>query len=135
MWPDQNYRFRGEVQKRKYHIRNAVMALLALAAVAVVYIYNPTEVNWMPKCVIFTLTGYRCPSCGSTRAVHALLHGNVNEALNLNPLMPVLLALAAAIIYRLLRRDDSPSRLTIGLLCAFVAVYIVWGVTRNILGV
>jgi hypothetical protein len=39
-----------------------------------------------------------CPGCGSLRAVHHLLHGDVVAAFKLNPLMvaslPVLLALA-----------------------------------------
>ena len=28
-------------------------------------------------CVLHNLTGYYCPGCGGTRAIHALLHGHI----------------------------------------------------------
>lgn len=36
-------------------------------------------------CLFKTVTGYPCPGCGGTRAAHALLHGNLQEALYINP--------------------------------------------------
>lgn len=38
----------------------------------------------MPKCIFKTLTGYDCPGCGASRALHAFLHGNLKEALAYN---------------------------------------------------
>ncbi|MFV0506503.1 MAG: DUF2752 domain-containing protein [Bacteroidales bacterium] len=35
------------------------------------------------------LTGYQCPGCGSQRALHQLLHLNIDEALKLNALFVV----------------------------------------------
>lgn len=37
-------------------------------------------------CVIKNATGFACPACGSTRSLLALFHGNITEALMLNPL-------------------------------------------------
>jgi hypothetical protein len=53
----------------------------------------------LPPCPVFALTGLFCPGCGSTRAMHALLHGDLPRAFAMNPLMVVaipLLALMAA---------------------------------------
>jgi hypothetical protein len=36
-------------------------------------------------CIFRQVTGMPCPSCGSTRSVFALLHGNITAALLLNP--------------------------------------------------
>ena len=41
--------------------------------------------NFEP-CLIKQVTNLPCPACGSTRAVISLLHGNISEALALNPL-------------------------------------------------
>lgn len=38
------------------------------------------------SCIIKSVTGYSCPSCGTTRSVLALTKGNVFSALKINPL-------------------------------------------------
>jgi hypothetical protein len=40
----------------------------------------------LPSCPFRSLTGIPCPSCGTTRAAMALLHGDIVAALTLNPL-------------------------------------------------
>ena len=40
-----------------------------------------------PLCPLHALGGIPCPTCGSTRAAGALLHGDVNIAFSYNPLM------------------------------------------------
>lgn len=45
------------------------------------------EYNFFPPCPFYTLTGWRCPGCGSQRAIHQLLNGNVIAAWHYNPLM------------------------------------------------
>ena len=37
-----------------------------------------------PRCPFLMLTGLYCPGCGSQRAFHALLHGQVGRAAGLN---------------------------------------------------
>lgn len=66
---------------RRWHI-----ALLTLTGLAVVYACPPGEYSFYPVCLIKTLTGFSCPGCGSTRALHALLHLRFAEAFSLNPL-------------------------------------------------
>jgi hypothetical protein len=57
----------------------------------IIYRVNPAESAWFPPCPFHALTGLYCPGCGSGRALHHLLHGEVPAALALNPLMVVLL--------------------------------------------
>ncbi len=45
------------------------------------------------------LTGWDCPGCGSQRAIHALLHGELRQAFFHNPLMTLSLPYLAAIAY------------------------------------
>ncbi len=69
----------------------AILGILALMAVL------PARPNLpLPsQCAIRSLTGLPCPLCGGTRATRALLHGDVNRALQLNALaLPALIVLA-----------------------------------------
>ncbi len=59
------------------------------AASTVLYLFNPTGVGFYPPCLVRMLTGFYCPGCGTTRALHQLLHGNVLSALDFNPLLVV----------------------------------------------
>lgn len=38
-----------------------------------------------PPCLFHRITGYYCPGCGATRAVQALLSGNLSAALRCHP--------------------------------------------------
>ena len=50
----------------------------------------------LPPCPLHALTGLWCPGCGSTRALHALLHGDLAQALAMNPLLVLASPLLAA---------------------------------------
>ena len=66
---------------------------LAMAALAVVLLrgFNPATTWFFPPCPFRALTGYLCPGCGTTRALHQLLNGHVAAAFRLNPVMLLLL--------------------------------------------
>ncbi|MDE7125963.1 MAG: DUF2752 domain-containing protein [Muribaculaceae bacterium] len=88
----------------------------------------------MPRCVFKAITGYDCPGCGSQRAFHALLHGNVYEAFVLNPAVFALVPLA--VLYALAEWCGC-SRLRGWLvnryaLCLLVAAIVLWTVARNV---
>lgn len=44
------------------------------------------------------LTGYYCVGCGMTRALHALVHGDLVRAFGMNPLAMLLLPLAPLLV-------------------------------------
>jgi len=51
------------------------------------FFYNPSENSFFIPCPFHYFTGLYCPGCGSQRAVHLLLHGDVVGAFRYNPLM------------------------------------------------
>jgi len=77
---------------------------LALAACACggaatfLYLVDPNRHAVYPTCLLYQTTGIYCAGCGATRAVHALLHGRIIEALHDNALfvlaLPFLLRMA-----------------------------------------
>lgn len=69
-------------------VKIASVLLLFGGIFIVFYFYNPSSgISVFPSCPFKTLSGYNCPGCGSQRAIHQLLHGNLVEAFYLNPLL------------------------------------------------
>jgi hypothetical protein len=66
-----------------------------------------------PQCLLYQTTGIYCAGCGATRAVRALLHGRVLEALHDNvlfiSLLPVALFFIARPVGRAWRADRWPA--------------------------
>lgn len=50
----------------------------------------------IPLCIVYHLTGLHCPGCGASRAVHALLDGELLLALRNNAVIVIAAPLAAA---------------------------------------
>ena len=61
-------------------LRAVGAALAGLAAVL-----TPIPAGLVPPCPLRTLTGIPCPTCGMTRGFAALVHGDVEHALMMNP--------------------------------------------------
>ena len=116
------------------------LALLlgAAACVTAYYIIDPARVGWMPRCPFLWLTGWQCPACGNQRALHALLHGRLDDAWGFNPFFilsrPYLTLLVAA---RLLRdrqpRFYSHMAHPRGVML-YVVLIVLWWVGRNVTG-
>ena len=69
--------------------RSTVLAFwsLLIAGAAYLFIFEPGKSGFFPPCPFRFLTGFQCPGCGSTRALHQILHGNFEAAFMLNPLL------------------------------------------------
>ena len=50
----------------------------------VVYLFDPRNPGMYPICPFFGLTGCYCPGCGTLRALHQLMHGNITAAFGYN---------------------------------------------------
>lgn len=61
----------------------------------VLFFVDPSQVPIYPACPFHQLTGLDCPGCGSTRAMHALLHGQLVTALRFNAMLVFSLPLFA----------------------------------------
>lgn len=80
-------------------LRTAAPPLLLGAAgalaVGVVSVVDPGEPGHYPTCPFLAVTGLQCPGCGTLRAVHALAHGDLIAAIDLNVIAVLLLPLLA----------------------------------------
>jgi hypothetical protein len=54
------------------------------------------SLSWVPDCVFKGMTGFPCPTCGATRSVAHISHGDILSAFVMNPLITLFLILAVA---------------------------------------
>ena len=92
--------------------RRRLFAHLAVAVAAfgctALFFWPPTRISFYPACPIHQLLGIECPGCGATRALAALLHGHLMQALRLNALFVLLLPVALAGAVECYRRALRP---------------------------
>jgi len=109
---------------------------MGAAVMAMVYRWNPQSAGFFPACPIHALTGYYCPGCGATRALHQLLHGNIAAAFSYNPLFVLSTPLAAYWIVSevFLFFGGRLPRITVPEKAMWLALIVVvaFGVARNI---
>ena len=60
---------------------------LLLAGATYLFVFEPGKSGFFPGCPFRLLTGFTCPGCGTTRALHQILHGHFVAAFILNPLL------------------------------------------------
>jgi len=79
---------------------------LAVAVVvwAVLLRFPPDRSGFYPVCPFHAAAGLLCPGCGGTRAIAALLHGDLRAAWRWNPLVAGLVPFALAYAVETARR-------------------------------
>lgn len=83
-------------------LRSPLLALVTLAGACALGLgvwlllnFDPNSPNSIfPPCLFRAATGYYCIGCGATRALHALVHGDVFRAFAMNPLAVLMIPLA-----------------------------------------
>lgn len=114
-----------------------IMVLAVLLALGVVYFaLDPSASGVFPRCVFLSMTGYKCPGCGSQRAIHAMLHGDVIGALRYNAFLLTAIPWIALCLFAESQRVRNPrlyARLNAPLLIwLFLAMVLLWWLLRNI---
>ncbi len=79
-----------------------IVSLFLILAGAVYYYFGQTIMHILPPCLLYTVTGLKCPMCGGQRAIYQLIHGNLLEALKFNSLLILSIFAGFLIILRML---------------------------------
>lgn len=123
-----------------YHRKRWQRVILVSAGIAAagLVLYLLARLGTPVPCVFHRLTGLYCPGCGNTRAVLALLRGDLAGMLRWNLLFPLEAGYLLWIYLVSVRRYLKTGRFSIVsplpvLDGCFLAVLIGWTVLRNIL--
>lgn len=98
---------RGASRQARALAAPVAMAALALGAAALVATVDPNEAGSYPACPFRALTGWYCPGCGTLRAAHAVLHGDLARAVDMNVLAVLAVPLVLASWLAWLRRAGT----------------------------
>lgn len=76
-------------------LRAAAPVAVVLLVAGILLRFPPAQYSFYPVCPVHEFLHLQCPGCGATRAVAALLRGNITEAMRFNALVTLVLPIAA----------------------------------------
>jgi hypothetical protein len=119
---------------RRLPAETVVIAALGLVAVPLLIVADPAANSFFPPCPFRALTGWLCPGCGSTRAMHALLHGHLIEALRLNAFAVAAVPVVAGhVIQEVFGHGDTlVARVRPAYIRALAVAIVLFGILRNL---
>ncbi|NUN93831.1 MAG: DUF2752 domain-containing protein [Verrucomicrobiae bacterium] len=103
-------------------------AMIGGGVMMAVWILKNSAKHFFPPCPFHALTGWYCPGCGSTRALHQLLHGHLVAACRFNPLTVCVLPALGIALALWCRRQPVRS----AWLWTLVSVVAFFGILRNL---
>lgn len=118
---------------RSISLFSLIFLILLMAAFSMV---NPTEAGSYIRCPVNKYLGLKCPGCGSLRAIHSFMHGDLIAALRFNLLsvlmLPILISsMVIGVIYgedRLFANKHAKPYISL-----FLVVLVLFTVLRNII--
>ena len=114
------------------------LALLAMTVAAasggfwILRTFEPTADSWYPKCTFYQATGLHCPGCGATRALRAVLRGDLWMALRCNAMLIVGLPSMLAAVAWQRRRERRGLRSAPQLAWILLACVLAFFALRNL---
>ena len=109
----------------------------ALIGAAALFLFDPSQYGFYPRCFFKMASGLDCPGCGGLRATHQLLHGDIRAAFALNPLFIMLIPVGTffavrAIVERFTRKKWPRLLSTTTMIWTAATVVIAFGILRNL---
>ena len=118
-------------------MRKWILGFLVLIGM-IYYLFNPNDYIIYPKCPFLLLTEFKCPGCGSQRAIHYLLHLDIISAFKCNMLLIASLPYIGILLYVELTKNKNPSLYykvqNYKLVLTYLIIVITWWIIRNVIG-
>ena len=112
--------------ERRAKINLAAAVLVILAVIAFFSFVDPTASPFFPRCSFRALTGFDCPGCGTSRALHSLCHGRLIEAFKYNPIFFLAIPTVIVLIF------SKKARRSVALPVVVLIVILLYWVIRNL---
>lgn len=123
---------------RRTVIITILAAVLLVGGAVLYFVADPSKPgSWFPRCPFLMLTGFKCPGCGSQRAIHALLHADFASAWHFNALLTATLPVVGAYVVAEVQRTRWPrfyaALNSLGAIITVFVVIVAWWILRNLL--
>ena len=116
----------------RYKVLIGIVGLLS--ALCVYFYFDPSD-TFFPRCPFLTVTGFQCPGCGSQRAIHALLHGDVVSAWHYNAMLLIFIPFIILLLIAETCRIGNPRfyRAVNNSYTIWISaiILVAWGIFRN----
>lgn len=111
--------------------------IVSVVIVGLIYFFfNPSDNVFFPKCPFYWFTGFKCPGCGSQRAIHALLHLDLGTALRYNALLIFSVPIIVILEYTELNKIKYPNLYlkihNIKFIWGYFIAIVSWWIGRNV---
>ncbi len=122
----------------KKRINNVLKANLVLLLILLGYYFINKYTGFYVPCIIYEITGFKCPGCGITHLVFDLLNFKIVDAFNDNPLVfiysPFIISYYIYMIYLYIydKKDKVLVKIPNYVWGIIIAITIIYGVVRNL---
>jgi Protein of unknown function (DUF2752) len=124
--------------KSVFWICSAAALAGSVSVGAILFCFDPSSYSFYPICLFHRFTGLLCPGCGSLRAMHQLLHGNISAGFHFNPLLVIALPMFAwfAVVSAIRILKNEPVRLGFPAkwMWLFLGIGLAFSIWRNLPG-
>ena len=117
----------------KVIIRDVLLLLILIG-----YYFLNKKTGFYIPCIFHEITGYKCPGCGITHLVFALLKLNIHEAFISNPLvfiyMPFIIFYFVYLDYLYIydRKDKILNKIPNYIWIILIIITLIYGIIRNV---
>lgn len=118
-----------------------VFPLIVFLVCVLYYFVNPSIDSFPVQCVWHLLTGTSCPSCGTQRALHALMHGHFAQAFTYNYFfvisVPYFIMVVLVTWYNFNHVFDRIRKIVFHriTLVVYIVLYFLWWILRNLFNI
>ncbi len=109
-----------------------VVSTIIMTVLGMFYALDSAEARWLPKCMVHELTGLHCPGCGTTRALHACVHGDIEYALRFNPMFILGGPILCWWLWQRSRAERCGAKVHPQVVYVFVGIIAAYCVLRNV---
>lgn len=108
IFPEKTTKKTARTTEDSFYLIGSIL-FAVVTALATAYSLWPEPGHTLPPCLFHLFSGYYCPGCGGTRAVRALLHGHILQAVYFYPAVPY-----GAAVYLYFMATQTAERLSHG---------------------
>lgn len=117
--------------------KKGLITYALVVLIGILYALEIKFIGYSIPCAFYLITGYKCPGCGITRLIIALLHLDFKGAFYSNPFIFITLPL---LIYFLIKNmiincgiiKGRFTKIENGILYVYVFLLIIFGILRNV---